>query len=1627
MGKTNAYSRDNIQSSTGVLDLHMSWLNQPLKTTSSPTFQQISTTGDLIVGGNLTVHGSQTIVDSTIVQIKDNIILINAEETGSGVSLNLAGIEVDRGTQTDFQAVYQESTQLYKIGFVGSLQAVATREDSPLNKGVMVYNNVLGRLDSTTTIQLPITFSSGISSTSSSSGSVIVSGGIGISGNAVIDNKLYLKGNNYTNYLNSDSSNNLIINSGNNVLFQLSSGTSIEIPTNVSMTFGSSANQYIISDNTNITIGNTTGNINLTTSNSIIVPSGTFIQWAFGDSIGYNGTNMVLSSTGNLNINSPIVSTSNVSSTSSSTGSVLVSGSIAISNTTDSISSSNGGTFTTAGGIAVNKSIYVGNKIVIADINLTLSQSSRIGINLRSLNRTLTTTSTNDTVFNSFEGGVINLNSGNMNHASTVYISGSPSTSGVGNLINSYSLWIGSGISQFDGQIICTNNTNSINTTTGSVLLSGGISISSTTDANSSSSGGTFTTGGGIAVKKSMYIANTLNIGDTPLSFNHTQYQGTNFRSMNRILTSTSTDNLMINTFEGGSIITNNTLSNASTVYIQGPPTVTSGTGSITTSYSLWVSGGNTRIDNSLILGGTTASTSPSTGVIVLQGGIGITNTTDASSISNGGTFTTAGGVSVAKTLYVGNNINCNSNYNLNNSGVSRFSIGLIDSESGSNTGSNFSISSYTDAGASLQSNLFTIQRSSGNINISNSLTIAGDLTITGSTVSINTTSLLIQDNFAVVNSAPSGLSDAGYLMRRYQTPNNSNTGTVISGSPKITSTFSSNSTIPGTLVLNSSSSSINNYYTGWWIKITSGTGVNQVRRIKSYTGSTKTALIYVTSDNTSTFSDGLDLINLSNSGDSYSLYDSGYTCMYYSENLNEIRLAYIPYSITSGILNSPTTYLPLHVNNLITESGITTGGNTIINGTLTVNVNDVNSLVVSSTSGTVFDVDSVNGNIIVANPVNTISSHVDILFKQNNSSNTVSTYSQISSVIINNVSGNLRNNLIFSVQKDTSGLTNYFTLSGNISGSGFADFSSNVDSVRILNTTSSSSTSTGALLISGGMSISNTTNASSISNGGSFTTAGGLSVAQSVYIGNTLTITGTTQLNDTSNTVNNSSGTLNLQGDLVLYNSTKNTIVFSQTGATPPSFTTRSIGTKIVLYPNITSSSSDYAFGIEGAALWYSVPSTSQSHKFYLSDQSRFEIDNVGVLLTAGTSNLFTFRMNTSVSSDTQGIILEGGGGNTSARGAILKLYGSQLNSGNAILSAGNAGQVNLQTGNSVNYLTILSTGQTEILSTEETTSNTTGALRVSGGISVNKSVIMGTTTGSTVSFDFNQRYTYSGDTLGNLNVQSQQTTVASTQKYFTFDGDNTTNNNLDIYGLGVPSSLTNSEYLRIGFSPTIYNIMTQSSGTGSVRQLNLQTGSNTGQLLLLTNGNVSLSSTTNSTSITTGALKLSGGIAINSTTNASSSTNGGSFTTGGGAAIAQDVYIGGNLNVSGSLSVGVSTPVFTFSNLVNITGSVTNANSKLIQNGTQCILSTIFSITPTTNGLLSSFRFTIPNVTTNFSNVYDIIVTSSGYNNVSDPVNLENVIGYAITGSTTGKIKFTANGTDTHIIQIIVRYTSG
>ena len=79
--------------------------------------------GQLYLTGNLVVNGTQTNVTSADLNIDDNIIVLNAGETGAGVTLNQSGIRIERGSLPDTQFLFDESiswndpvTQTIKTG-----------------------------------------------------------------------------------------------------------------------------------------------------------------------------------------------------------------------------------------------------------------------------------------------------------------------------------------------------------------------------------------------------------------------------------------------------------------------------------------------------------------------------------------------------------------------------------------------------------------------------------------------------------------------------------------------------------------------------------------------------------------------------------------------------------------------------------------------------------------------------------------------------------------------------------------------------------------------------------------------------------------------------------------------------------------------------------------------------------------------------------------------------------------------------------------------------------------------------------------------------------------------------------------------------------------------------------------------------------------------------------------------------------------------------------------------------------------------------------------------------------------------------------------------------------------------
>ena len=70
---------------------------------------------NVIVTGNFTVNGTTTSVDSVNLEVEDNTILLNKNETGSGVTAGSAGIEVERGTEANSSILWSEGDDRWYI------------------------------------------------------------------------------------------------------------------------------------------------------------------------------------------------------------------------------------------------------------------------------------------------------------------------------------------------------------------------------------------------------------------------------------------------------------------------------------------------------------------------------------------------------------------------------------------------------------------------------------------------------------------------------------------------------------------------------------------------------------------------------------------------------------------------------------------------------------------------------------------------------------------------------------------------------------------------------------------------------------------------------------------------------------------------------------------------------------------------------------------------------------------------------------------------------------------------------------------------------------------------------------------------------------------------------------------------------------------------------------------------------------------------------------------------------------------------------------------------------------------------------------------------------------------------
>ena len=202
---------------------------------------------------------------------------------------------------------------------------------------------------------------------------------------------------------------------------------------------------------------------------------------------------------------------------------------------------------------------------------------------------------------------------------------------------------------------------------------------------------------------------------------------------------------------------------------------------------------------------------------------------------------------------------------------------------------------------------------------------------------------------------------------------------------------------------------------------------------------------------------------------------------------------------------------------------------------------------------------------------------------------------------------------------------------------------------IKETNTTDSTAFNRGSVVLSGGIGITKNTNI-----GANISVGGTSGFTGKVYTYNDLSVIGVTTLSNTLGVVGSSifysnvsvngpttlNSTLNVSGvstfasqinstkanstttgggQIYLNGATGNRIDFNTNGVAAPAFTTRSAGTKIVLYPVVDASNVDFAFGIDGSTLWSSVNASSSSFKWYAGTTNIATLDGSGNLSVNG------------------------------------------------------------------------------------------------------------------------------------------------------------------------------------------------------------------------------------------------------------------------------------------------------------------------------------------------------------------------------------------------------------------------
>lgn len=139
-------------------------ITQPLRPVDSPTFESLTLNGDL------TVLGSFVELGTSVLQIKDNIILVDYTDSEQNplTTLNRGGLAIFRGSVLNpYLVLYDETSGTLRIGYSqtqnidsvsqSNLQRVAVIQDNP-SEGIATWNTTSKQLECSDSIPYPVIF-----------------------------------------------------------------------------------------------------------------------------------------------------------------------------------------------------------------------------------------------------------------------------------------------------------------------------------------------------------------------------------------------------------------------------------------------------------------------------------------------------------------------------------------------------------------------------------------------------------------------------------------------------------------------------------------------------------------------------------------------------------------------------------------------------------------------------------------------------------------------------------------------------------------------------------------------------------------------------------------------------------------------------------------------------------------------------------------------------------------------------------------------------------------------------------------------------------------------------------------------------------------------------------------------------------------------------------------------------------------------------------------------------------------------------------------------------------------------------------------------------------------------------